>query len=86
MPARKDEAVASHPFGVARIMSQVAGPHGKCHCGGTHGQAGMARIGLLNAIRREETECVDGAELKIICHVCNLFVEMHPFYHPNGAL
>ena len=86
MPTRKDEAVASHPFGVAWIVSQVARPHSECHCGGTHGKSGMTRIGLLDAIRREKAEGIDGAELKIICHVCNLFVEMHPFYHPNGAL
>jgi len=41
----------------------------------------MTRVGLLNGIRREETDGIDGAELKIVCHVCNLFMWDTPFYH-----
>src|SRR3990172_7173402 len=51
MPTRKDEAVASHPPGVARIMSQVARPQGVSHRSGSHGKAGMSRVGLLDGIR-----------------------------------
>jgi len=69
MPTRKDEAIASHPFGVARIMPQVARPYGKCHGGGSHRKPRMARVGLLNSIRRKKAEGIDGAKLEIVCHV-----------------
>ena len=69
MPTRKDEAVSSHPFRVARIMPQVARPHSKRHGGGSHRKPGMARVGLLNGIRRKKAEGIDGAKLEIVCHV-----------------
>jgi len=81
MPTRKDEAVTSRPFRVARIMAQVTSPQSECHWRGTHRQTGMARVGLLNGIRREESDGIDRAELKIVCHVCNLFEWDTPFYH-----
>lgn len=64
MPTRKDEAVASRPFWVAWIMSQVSSPNCVSHGGGTHGESGVSRIGLLNAICREKAQGIDGAKLQ----------------------
>jgi hypothetical protein len=69
MPARKDEAVTSHPFRVAGIMAQVTRPQSESHGRGAHRQPGMPGIGLLNGIRRKKTNGVDRAKLKVVCHI-----------------
>lgn len=76
MPTRKDEAIASHPLGVAGIVAQVARPDGKSHRGGSHWKSRMTRVGLLDPVRREKAECVDGAVLKIVCHVSTCCYEI----------
>ena len=79
MPPRKDEAVTSRPLWIAWIMSQVASPDGERHRGGSHGKPRMTRVGLLDSVRRKEAEGVDGAKLKVVCHVVTRFYEIHHF-------
>ena len=97
MPARKDEAVASHPFWVARIVTQVARPDRKSHRGGAHGKPRVTRISLLYPVCGKETEGVDRPALKacadwrsrvegIVCHVSTCLYEMPHFTIRKGAL
>ena len=86
MPTRKDEAVSSRPLWVAWIMSQVASPNRIRHGGGTHGESGMSRVGLLDSVCGKKAECVDGEKLKIVSHVVTYSYEIPHFTIRKGAL
>ena len=51
MPTGEDETVASRPFGVARVVTQMPRPDRVSHRRRPHRESGMARVGLLNGVR-----------------------------------
>ena len=62
---REDEPIAVGPVRIARVVRQELVPQGVGHVGGAHGQAGMARIGVLHRVSGEETNGIDGLTLKV---------------------
>ncbi|MBV6465850.1 MAG: hypothetical protein PGMFKBFP_01136 [Anaerolineales bacterium] len=71
--ARKEEAVASRPFGVVRVVAQVTRPDDEGHGGRAHRQSGMSRIGLLDRVGGEETDGVDGSGFEVVSGHGRLF-------------
>ena len=67
----KHEAVAVRPLGVARIVPQMLLPKHIGHGRGPHGQARVARVGLLHGIDRKDTNGIDG-EIAELVHVSGL--------------
>ena len=65
MSGGQDEAVTVGPVRVGGVELQELGEQHGRHVGGTHGQAGVAGVGLLDGVHREGT---DG-----IGHVTGLF-------------
>src|SRR5271155_2412151 len=70
MSARQYETIAVEPLRVPRIVLQKTGPQRVRHRGRTHRHAGMARVRVLDGVRREYSYRVDAAifEIFIDCH------------------
>ena len=81
MPARKNEAVSSHPLGVTGVVSQMARPDRIRHCCGAHRQARVPGVGFLHAIGGQKAECIDCAGLQVVvCHVRNFTIHLVFFF------
>jgi len=80
MSTRENESVASRPFWIARIVTQVTRPEGVSHRRSSHWKPRMTGVGLLHGIRREKTESINCTKLKFIWHK-NLPKRDTPFYH-----
>ena len=59
VPGREDEPVAVRPVGVGRGVAQEAGPEGVRHRRHAHRRAGVAGVGLLDAVDGEGPDRVD---------------------------
>ena len=63
-PAESTKRSRSGQCRVGGIVLQMPRPQSEGHGGGAHGQAGMAGVGLLHRVRREEADGVDAALLE----------------------
>ena len=59
VPGGQDEAVAVDPPGIGRVVLQVPRPEGIGRGRRPHRQAGMARLCLLDGVRRQKPDRVD---------------------------
>ena len=59
MSGREDEAVAVDPIWVLRVELHEFVKENEGHGSTSHGEAGMARVRLLNSVDGEETNGVD---------------------------
>ncbi len=66
VPSREHEAVAIRPLGVARIVLEVPLPQHIGHGRSPHGQARVARIGLLHGIDRKDANGIDGEVAELV--------------------
>ena len=63
--AGEDEAVPIRPVGPCRVGPEVAGPEGEGHGRLAHGRAGVAGLGLLDHVDRQEADRVDGGAVAV---------------------
>src|SRR5581483_3138541 len=73
----EDEAVAIEPERVTRIVTQEARPESERHRSSAHGHAGMAGVGVLDGIGRQEANGVDAAIFEFAVRSWGLFSLRH---------
>ena len=70
VPGREHEAVAIGPVGIARVVLEEARPQHVGHRRGAERHAGMAAVGLLHHVHRQEADGVDALLVEFVEHGC----------------
>src|SRR5664280_630136 len=82
MARRNDETVAVEPLGIVGVIAQKPGKKDICNVCHPQRHARMARIGCLNCIQRERSDCIRAGAVKvaICCTCCHVLIYLRWTY------